>query len=228
MTELTTDRAGGLPTARTTFEWSMYADATLAGLSLLVPIPLLDNVSESFFRKRIPRAVARSRGVELSEAVLEELGRGEGWWAGIAGLPKMLTLGLLKALSKKLLYFLTIKEANEQLGYYWLSAFLMDYMIASGHLESPATAKLARDAMKQVLEETSTPMSQIATQVIRRAHHVWRTVRRGREGVQDEVMDQARQEMAAHWSEYTEYLEGVARRYDTAYQEAVDGAIAAG
>jgi hypothetical protein len=214
--------------ANTRFEWSMYVDATLAGLSVLVPIPLLDNVSESFFRKRIPKAVARSRGAELSDAVLDELGRGDGWWAGIAGLPRMLTIGLLKALSRKLLYFLTIKQANEQLGFYWLSAFLIDYMIAAGHLDSPDTAKVAREAMKKVLGDTSTPMSQIATQVVRRANHVWRSVRRAKDGLQDEVMEQARQEMAAHWNEYGEYLEGVARRYDAAYQQALDAAVAAG
>jgi hypothetical protein len=203
---------------RTSFEWSMYADATLAGLSLLVPIPLLDNVSESFFRKRIPKAVAKSRGVILSDEVLEELGRGEGWWAGIKGLPKMLTLGLLKALSRKLLYFLTIKDANQQLGYYWLSAFLIDYMIARGHLDSVETAKVARAAMKQVLEGAATPMGQISSQVVHRASHVWRTVRRAKEGLKDEVLEAARQEMAAHWHEYGEYLAAAAVRYDAAYQ----------
>jgi hypothetical protein len=213
--------------ARTTFEWSMYADATLAGLSLLVPIPLLDNVSESFFRKRIPKAVARSRGVTLSDEVLEELGRGEGWWAGIRGLPKMLTLGLLKAISRKVLYFLTIKDANEQLGYYWLSAFLIDYMIASGHLESVATATVARVAMKRVLEQTTTPMRQIAGQVVSRASHVWRTVRRAKEGVKDEMLEAARQEMDAHWDEYGEYLKAAAVRYDAEYQTGLEAAITA-
>ena len=35
--------------AEVSFDWPMYADATFAGLSLLVPIPLLDWVFEQFF-----------------------------------------------------------------------------------------------------------------------------------------------------------------------------------
>jgi hypothetical protein len=203
--------------ARTTFDWAMYADATLAGLSLLVPIPLLDNVSESFFRKRIPKSVARSRGAVLSDEVLDELGRGEGWWAGIKGLPKALTLGLLKAISRKLLYFLTIKAANEQLGYYWLSAFLIDYAIAVGHLDSIDTAKTAREAMKEVLEHTTTPMRQVSAQVVKRSTHLWKSLRGSDEGLQEAVLELAREEMAAHWEEYGQYLEDAAERYDAAY-----------
>jgi hypothetical protein len=31
--------------------------------------------------------------------------------------------------------------------------------------------------------------------------------------------------MAAHWDEYSEYLQAAAVRYDAAYQRALDGAV---
>ena len=33
------------------FDWLRYADATFAGLALLIPIPLLDVAFECFFRR---------------------------------------------------------------------------------------------------------------------------------------------------------------------------------
>src|SRR5687768_8193145 len=110
---------------RTTFEWPIYADATLAGLSVLVPLPFMDDVSEGFFRRRIPRSIARSRGVTLPEGVAAVLSEGDGWWPGFLRLPVKLTLGVLKRVSRKLLYFLTIKDASEKLSHYWLRAFLI-------------------------------------------------------------------------------------------------------
>jgi hypothetical protein len=36
------------------FTWAIYGDATLAGLSALLPIPILDDVIEQRFRRRMP------------------------------------------------------------------------------------------------------------------------------------------------------------------------------
>lgn len=199
----------------TGFEWPIYADATFAGLSVLVPIPFLDDVFEGFFRRRMTRSLARRRGVTLPDAVQREIGQGTGsWLSGCLLLPLKLFLELLKKLSRKLLYFLTIKESSEQLSYYWHRAFLLDHMLASGHLDSLESARAARQAMEQVLETTGTPLSQLAGQVIRRSHHVLRSLRRAREDQEDEEIRQTRAEMAARWGEFSQYLEGVARHYD--------------
>ena len=210
----------------TAFEWPMYADATLAGLSVLVPVPFLDDVFEGFFRRRMTRTIARGRGVAVPDAVQKEIGAGEGHWlAGCLLLPVRLFLELLKKLSRKLLYFLTIKESSEQLSYYWHRAFLLDYMIASGHLDSVESARIARAAMEQVLEATGTPLTTVARQVISRSHHALRTLRRAREGQEDEEIQQARQEMAARWGEFAQHLEGVARHYDAQRDAIITAAI---
>jgi hypothetical protein len=133
-----------MPDARTTdFEWSRYADATLAGLSVLIPVPFVDDAFEAFFRRRIPGAVARSRGRTLSAEVRAVLDEEDGGRGGCAALPARLVVGLFKRLSRKLLYFLTVKQAADSLSHYWYRAFLLDHMLASGHLDS---ADSARDA----------------------------------------------------------------------------------
>lgn len=209
---------------KTTFDWPMYADATLAGLSLLVPIPLMDLAAESFFRKRIPRAVAKARGVTLDPEIERVLSTGGSFWSGCLSMPIVAVLWLLKAISRKLLYFLTIREATQQLGHYWHRAFLIDYMLLSGHLADPGSAAVARQAMDQVLEGASNPMKQVARQVILQARHVGQTIKRARRGQEDETVDEARSAMAAHWAEFSEYLKGVAVRYDEAYSRLMTAA----
>lgn len=49
------------PQPQTAFEWPIYADATFAGLAVLFPIPLLDWALEEYFRRRMPRTIARYR-----------------------------------------------------------------------------------------------------------------------------------------------------------------------
>ena len=38
------------PQPNTTFDWLIYADATFAGLSVLIPIPIIDWIFENIFR----------------------------------------------------------------------------------------------------------------------------------------------------------------------------------
>lgn len=206
-----------MPSERTTaFEWSRYADATLAGLSVLVPIPFLDDAFESFFRGRIPGAVARARGRTLPDDVRAALAEGEGG-GGCATIPLRLTLGLLKRLSRKVLYFLTIKSATDRLSHHWSRAFLIDHMLVAGHLESAASARTARRAMDEVLASASGPLSRIARQVISTTRNVWPALRRARRGEEDAEVRQVRDELAGRWDEAAGDLRSLAARYDAAY-----------
>lgn len=207
-----------MPEVRTDFDWSRYADATLAGLSRLIPIPFVDDAFETYFRKRIPAAVARSRGSTLSSevrAALEEqdaASRG-----GCAALPARLVIGLFKRLSRKLLYFLTVKQATDRLSYYWYRAFLVDYMLASGHLESTASARTAHQVMDEVLATTRGPLPQLAQQMVAQMHHVWPTLRRARQGEEPDEVRQSRNLLERRWNEVAEHLNALAASYDEAY-----------
>lgn len=205
---------------RTRFEWPIYADATLAGLSVLIPVPFVDDAFEAFFRGRMPRRIARTRGRALAEGVEAELAeRTGGWWAGSLALPIKLTVGLVKRLSRKVLYFVVVKEATDRLSYYWRRAFLLDHMLRAGHLETPGSAQIARRAMDQVLAETSGPLRQLAGHVVTHSRDVWQMLRRAREGQEDEALKETKGQLEERWGEAAGDLETLAARYEQAYRQ---------
>lgn len=214
-----------MPSERTTpFEWSRYADATLAGLSVLIPVPFVDDAFESFFRGRIPGAVARSRGRELPRDVRAALGEedaaGQG---GCAAIPLRLTLGLVKRLSRKLLYFLTVKTATDRLSHYWYRAFLIDHMLTAGHLESASSARVAHRAMEEALATATGPLPLVARQLVAGTRNVWPALRRARRGEEGEEVGRARSLLERRWNDVAEDLGRIAARYDAAYARLREG-----
>ena len=210
------------PQPRTEFDWAIYADATLAGLSVLIPIPFIDSFFESFFRKRIPASIVRRRGVEVSRPVLDAL-RHEPFSLGGCLRSSILwpfkaTWDLIKRLSKKFLYFLTIKEATDQVSHYWHRAFLIDYILLVGHHKSVESAKLAQRALSETLATTTTsPLLQLAQQIVFGTNHVFRLLRRAKKGSEDEELQKQKAEMRQHWADFSPYFKTLANRYDEIY-----------
>ncbi len=202
------------------FDWAIYVYATCAGLAVLIPIPLLDWLVEEFFRRRIPATIAKRRQQNLHPFIIQELNYNEiGCLKSCLWLPIMLFIILLKKISQKILYFLTIKEAGDKVSHYWHQAFLIDYMLTQGHLADEESARAARLAMEQVLKNvTTSPLSQLANQIIQRSRHVALTLFKFRRGNEDEVMAQTQSDMAASWANYEPYLKMVAALYDQTYQ----------
>ncbi len=210
------------PPPSAAFDWALYAEATFAGLSLLIPVPFLDSLFESFFNRRIAAAVARRAGRKLSPGVLAALHRSDGWLAGCLLWPVVLVWSLLKRVSRKLFYFLTINEAADKLSYYWHRAYLLDYMLTVGHLDQPATAELGRVALTRTLNTAGiSPLTQLARQVAAAPQHIWRSLRRVRRGQPDAEMQAKRNLMARGWEGFGLYLAGLADHYDQAYAQAI-------
>ncbi|MBB4639505.1 hypothetical protein [Longimicrobium terrae] len=204
------------PQETAAFDWTRYRDATLAGLSVLIPVPFVDDAFEAFFRGRIPGAVARSRGRAIPDDARAVLREGEGG-GGCLALPVRLTVGLLKRLSRKLLYFLTVKTATDRLAHYWYRAFLIDHMLMSGHLADAASARVARNAMDEVLANASGPLPRLARQVIASSRNVWPVLRRARRGEEAPEVREVRSEMEGRWNDVGEELRSMAARYDAAW-----------
>jgi hypothetical protein len=213
---------GNRPPAETGFDWQLYADATFAGLAVLIPVPLLDVVFERFFRRRMAPAIAARKGRSLPPPVRVELNRSSGGClGGCLAAPITAVLWLITRLSRKILYVLTIKDATDQLSYYWQRAFLLAHMLDQGHLQSLSSAAAAREAMEAVLDTTAGPLGQLAQQVIAGARHIARTLWRARRGGEDEVTRQTRARMRASWAAFDDYFTALAERYDRAYQGVV-------
>lgn len=199
---------------RTSFDWAIYADATLAGFSILIPIPLLDVFIEWLFRRRIPQAVARRNGRRLDPYTIYHLNSEPLTCIGCLLWPLSLILLLLKRLYRTILYFLTIKDASDKLSLYWHRAFLIDFMVRRGDLDDEETAKVAALAMREVLDRhAASPMQQLAVQIIGSTNHALRSLWRWRRKQEDEDLTNARQEMANTWERFAAYLEEVAEQY---------------
>lgn len=207
----------------TEFEWAIYADATFAGLSILIPLPLIDLAFEQYFRRRMPRSIARHRNRPLQPIVLGILNRLGCSPLGCVLLVPWLGFQLLRRLSKKILYFLTVKEATDTLAYYWHRAFLIDYALRSGHLDDAESALHAEQAMRVTLDDTRTsPLLVVAQQIVQQSPRVmstlWRAVRRQRE---DTLATDEQATLRAAWKNLDDYLQTVASEYLIAYREMV-------
>ena len=210
---------GEAPQPRTDFNWSIYADATLAGLSMLIPIPLLDMLFEDFFRRRMAANIARSRGGSIAPEITAFLNRSEeGCIEGCLLMPFKLVYELVKRVSKKLLYFLTIKDAADRISYYWHRAFLVDYALLLGHLNTMELAVRSKCAMERALEMTEvSPLWQFARQLASSSRNIFGSLRLARRGKTDSTIEQKRRQLAEHWGDFAGYLRTLAIRYNQAF-----------
>lgn len=214
------EKKAGAVEPRTTFDWVIYADATLAGLSVLIPVPMLDLLFETLFKRRMLATIARRNGRILSQPVIRIMRKDyDSIFSGCLLWPIYLVLELLKRIFRTVLYFLTIKASSDQLSLQWHRAFLFDYMVRRGDLDSPEEARIASRALDEVLKASPTsPLRQLAQEVPRRIRHtlrtVWQFLRRNRE---DEVIINTRHEMEASWGQFSDYLLNLAEMYDTAF-----------
>ena len=203
------------------FEWAIYVDATLAGLAILIPIPLLDVFFEWIFKRRMPQAIAKRNGRTLSPETVRQLNRSNWSCLGCLLWPLELVWLLLKRTYRTILYFLTVKEATDKLSYYWHRAYLLDKMMERDDLATEEEAALAAQALHQVLESvTTSPLTQLAKEVVANVRHIlrssWRWLRRKQE---DEMMAKTRSQMATAWRDLSGYFEQVAAQYEARLEQ---------
>jgi hypothetical protein len=198
------------------FDWAIYVDATLSGLAILLPIPLLDVLFEWIFKRRMPQAIAKRNGRTLSQETLRQLNQSKVSCLGCLLWPLELVWLLLKRTYRTILYFLTIKDASDKLSYYWHRAYLLDLMMQRGDLAGAEESALAAEALHQVLNDlTISPLTQLAQQVVANVRHIfrasWRRLRRKQE---DEMLTHTRSQMATAWRDLSGYFAQVALKYE--------------
>lgn len=220
-------RRGAKNVPQTEFVWQVYADATLAGVAKLVPIPFVDVAIEEYFRRRMPRDIAWYNGRVLPEPILRRVNRrrSSNPLMGCLMLPFKAVRYLLRDILRTVLYALTVADTAENLGYYWHRAFLLNYAIQQGHLDDNAHTQLAMDAINRTLSEvTTSPVLQLAQQVIinwkRQLSTVRTYVRYARGKADPQRVQEAKDTMSTAWGDYSEYWEQVADTYDNAYESA--------
>ncbi|HVF43956.1 MAG TPA: hypothetical protein VM936_13125 [Pyrinomonadaceae bacterium] len=88
----------------------LVTHAVLVGLTPLIPVPLLDDVVKNYFRRRMVRGLAASAGRALSDEELDGLAS-ERERGCLTGCLFMVIVYPLKAVFRKVFYFLEIKRA---------------------------------------------------------------------------------------------------------------------
>lgn len=211
--------------ADTEFDWQIYADATFAGLAVLLPIPFVDSILEEIFRRRMPRDIARWRGRSLPQASFVEINRvREGCWPGCLLWPAEAVLFIIRTIYRNIIFVLSVYDASVKLSYYWHRAFLLDYLIRRGDMDTPHQARLAGLAMREAMGNMQlSPFIKLATQVIDQARqHIWALMKstfqflRRRKATKE--TERTWLGISEQWAAFKDYLLDLAKRYDEAYE----------
>ncbi|HSN55645.1 MAG TPA: hypothetical protein VLT32_13285 [Candidatus Sulfomarinibacteraceae bacterium] len=210
----------------TAFDWRIYADATLAGLSALVPLPLVDVAFEAYFRRRMPGAIGRARGRGLADGARRRFGRGSGRLVSVAGclaLPLLLARYVVRKLWRKVVFIFAITDATSQVSAYWHRAYLLDHLVRAGHAGPEVDWLRAARVFERVLRETDTgPLTGLARQTVASSHRVLRLlVRAKRHGAAEEA-DSLAAILRSNWDTAEASLMAVAVRYNEAYARSLE------
>lgn len=207
----------------TKFDWTIYADATLAGLSVLIPLPFVDGLFESFFRRRMLGTIATRRKETLAESAPSVInGDKRTIWQRALGclfFPFWFTFQLVAKLSKKLLYFLTVKSAVDALNYYWQRAFLIDHMVREGHLSADEVTLFSADSALETVLATHvrSPLTELAREIVGSPARIWRSLRHARKGQEDDTLLAKQDKMEKRWYQFDAHFRILREEYQALF-----------
>lgn len=208
------------PQPRTSFIWPVYADATLAGLSVLFPIPILDIVLQAYFRRRMPTAIARYHQQALPPTTRHLLATSrEVWFTSCLMFVLALPVMLIKRLSRKIFYVLTVNEAAEALSYYWQRAFLLNYIIEAQHVQNDEQAEHARHAMEQAISTSPSPLMMLSGEIVHSMKFIVMLLLLALRGKPKTMWSEAQERFRQRWGAYDTFLRDLAAKYTGIYQE---------
>jgi hypothetical protein len=215
------DAAKGL-----TFDWPIYADATCAGLSVLIPLPLVDLVFETIFRRRMPGTIAKARERRVDPQTRVALARpvsGPLSPSGCLALPFKVGRYILRRLWRKIIYVFAVKDSTVALTEYWHRAFLIDHMARAGHLDHNADTDLAVRVFRHVLNEIDpSPLTGLASQTMANVRHVLRLLVRARRLGAAEVTKSLGDVLSSHWKMAEASMRATADLYNGWYASEVE------
>jgi len=203
------------------FDWRVYADATCAGITALIPIPLLDALVERIFRRRMPGAIARANGRALQPEARARLGRSGSELLSLAGcllLPLAAVRYLARVIWHKVIYVLAVADAASLVSEYWHRAYLLDHVIRAGHLDEGADGDWAIQMFFKALDEADTsPLIGLARQVASTSHRILGMLLRAARLDDPEVTQTLGEILSSHWAAAEQSLREVALHYNALY-----------
>ncbi len=213
------------------FDWHIFADATCAGLAVLIPLPLVDLVFEALFRRRMPGAIARTRGRPLEPALRRQLGRGADRPLSLEGCLSLVVKAMLYVLTRiwrKIIYILAVRDSVTAISRYWHRAFLIDHMLRAGHLEPAVDTELAVRVFRRTVQATDPgPLTGLARQTVASSRRVLRLLLEARRLGAATVTRELGQILDSHWDLAADSLAATAERYNRLYRAELDTRAAA-
>lgn len=210
----------------TTFDWRIYAEATCAGLTALLPIPFLDLAFESYFRRRMPATIARIRGMDQAEGARRCLGRGSGRLISLEGclsLPLAVMRYVLRKFWRKIVYVFAIADATSLVSAYWHRAYLIDHIVRAGHTDPNVDWRRSAAVFNKVLNETDTgPLMGLARQTVSSVHRVLLLLIRARRRGAAEETESLSNILRSHWDAAEASLTKMALRYNLEYARSLE------
>ncbi len=207
------------------FDWRRYASATLAGLTPIIPLPLVDDVVESLLARRVPAAVADTHGRALEPAVAAAFYPSRSWSQRLRGClltPVWFVIKLPLKLFKKVLIFLTVRAVANKLAEHWSRAYLIDVALRRGDLDDPAAAQRAAATIRRLVKQADEPLVEAGRQVFGQVRKLpLRSLLRRAESDPEAATghataERAEQEVRGRWNQIAASLEARGRAYVTA------------
>ncbi len=134
----------------------LVTHATLAGLTPLIPIPLLDDIFYRHFLRSMVKRLAATHAQEPSNAEIEILTAQKGRGCALGCLGTVLLYPLKKVL-RKIFFFLEWKRAADTISHTYYFGYLIQTALAEGWIQSHGAARV-RAAIDDVLARTNTSL----------------------------------------------------------------------
>ena len=173
------ERQDKLQTSDAGNQRSLITHAVLVGLTPLIPVPVLDDLVKGYFRKRMVRALAASSGRSLSEEDLSALvSEKEG--GCLRGCLLTVIVYPLKAVFRKLFYFLEVKRAvdltSRTYHYGYLAGYAMQRRGDGKSILDMRSAAEVSEAIQAVCQEAPIkPVESAIGGTFRQSHRVLRS-----------------------------------------------------
>jgi hypothetical protein len=113
---------------------TIVTHAVLAGLTPLIPIPLIDDLIKNYFRRRMARNLAASHGFAMPSGVADELTQDYGGGC-LWGCMTTAVIYPLKAIFRKIFFFLEWKRVVDLTSRIYHEGYLVDVALGEGWLQ---------------------------------------------------------------------------------------------
>jgi hypothetical protein len=143
------------PASRSRNERTIITHSVLIGLTPLIPIPVVDDLTKAYFQRRMVTSLASARGVELSREDVDTLATDRGGRGCLVGCLSTVLVYPVKKIFRKVFYFLEWKRAVDLTSAAYHHGFLIDTLFSEWGAPASTGKSTAevRDAIDAVCRE---------------------------------------------------------------------------